>query len=64
MSPKSSMDELARDICRLSRRKCIDELTHFKGMRLDFDRSFLEGMSTEKLRHTLMAAFITAKKKH
>jgi hypothetical protein len=58
------MEELARDIARFGRRQCITELEHFSDIPLDFDRSFLERMSTEKLRHTLLAACITSRRRH
>jgi hypothetical protein len=63
MSPNASMEELAREISSLDRHSCIDQLQHFDRIPLDFNRSFFDGMSTEKLRHVLMAAYITVKKR-
>ena len=63
LSPTAPMEELAREIADLDRNRCIDELQRFRTLPLDFDRSFLERMSTEKLRHTLLAACITSLRK-
>ena len=43
----------------MSRTQCIDALTHFDGIPLDFTEPFLQRMSVERLRHILLAAMIT-----
>lgn len=43
----------------MSRTQCIDALTHFDEIPLDFTESFLQRMSLERLRHVLLAAMLT-----
>ena len=56
------LDRVLREVNGLSRRECIDRLTHFEHIPLDFDESFLRTMSVERMRHILMAAVITARR--
>lgn len=58
-----SLDELARQINRMSRIQCIYELTHFPQMRLDFDERFLMNQSLDRLHHLLFAACVTVKRR-
>lgn len=43
----------------MSRTQCIDALTHFEEIPLDFTEAFLHRMSLERLRHVLLAAMLT-----
>lgn len=49
-----------RRVHAMDRSQCIHALTHFADIPLDFDEAFLEGASTERLRHLLAAAVETA----
>ncbi|QNN24234.1 hypothetical protein HED60_18810 [Planctomycetales bacterium ZRK34] len=51
--------QLVQQIHGMSRTQCIDALTHFDGIPLDFTEPFLQRMSVERLRHILLAAMIT-----
>lgn len=64
MSPESALNTLIRNICGMDRNQCIERLLHFEQIPLDFDRPTLEGMTTERLRHLLMAAVYTHGKYH
>ena len=63
MSPEMPLDDLLQTIHSFDRNQCIDELTHFKSFPLDFDEGYLDKLSLEKLRHVLMAAYVTARNK-
>ena len=58
MTPPPPTDALRR-VHAMDRRQCIEALTHFRDIPLDFDDAYLSGMSTERLRHLLAAALIT-----
>ena len=58
--PNGLAEELRR-IHSLSRGDCIQELTHFRDIPLDFEKHYLEQMSVERLRHVLLAAVLTVK---
>jgi len=62
MPVQMSMEQVAQRVHSYDREQCIEELIHFKAMRLDFTRDALERMSIEKLRHLLLAAHITVQK--
>ena len=64
LSPNAPLSTIATQICRLSRSQCIQELQTFSYVQLDFTRKALERMTTDKLRHVLLAAYSTAKKYH
>lgn len=56
------IDELIHSIYTLDREGCKEQLLHLDSPKLDFTEEFLETMSTERLRHVLMAACLQAKK--
>ena len=59
MSSSSSFEELSSSIASLSKSEVKRRLKNFKGMRLDFTEKYLNGQSTDKLRHMLLAAMTT-----
>lgn len=61
MSPNVPLDTAARHIQSMDRDQCIRELLDFDAIPLDFTRDCLSGMSTERLRHLLMAALVTCR---
>ena len=63
MSPEMPLDDLLQTIHSFDRNQCIDELINFKYFPLDFDQAYLSQLSLEKLRHVLMAAYVTARNK-
>lgn len=57
-----SIDELIRGLHTLDRDSCKAALLDIKRPALDFTESYLDQMSTERLRHILMAAYLQARK--
>ena len=62
MNPDMPINDLVRTIHCLDRDCCKAELLRFQNPRLDFTEPYLEKMSTERLRHVLMAACLQARK--
>ena len=60
---RSPLDLVLREVNGMARRECVDRLVHFDSIPLDFDESFFRTMSVERLRHVLMAAVITARRR-
>ncbi|MBN1124988.1 MAG: hypothetical protein JXA82_08270 [Sedimentisphaerales bacterium] len=55
-----SVEEIVSMIATLSKSQVKDRLLHFQGRpRLDFTESYLDGLSTDRLRHILLAAMVT-----
>ncbi len=64
MSPVDlPIEKLVQHVHALDADGCIDELTHFPSIPLDFDEPFLREMSVERLRHILVAACLTARRR-
>ena len=64
MSPADlPVEQLVQHVHTLDRDGCIHELTHFQAIPLDFDEPFLRQMSVERLRHILVAACLTARRR-
>ena len=61
MRTNQSFEQLIQCIQRYSRERCIHELLHFPEMSLDFTADFLHQQSADWLRHTLLAAALTAR---
>ncbi len=57
-----SIDELIQRIHNLDRERCKAALLDMERPALDFTESYLDQMSTERLRHVLMAACLQARK--
>jgi hypothetical protein len=64
MSPNAPLERIALEIQTLDRQQCIRELLSFDQIPLDFTAEALQAMSTESLRHLLMAAMVTVRKYH
>jgi hypothetical protein len=64
MQPTMSLtlNQLAAVINSFDRQTCIDELKHFEAIPMDFTEDFLTRTSVEKLRHILLAAYLTRRK--
>ena len=60
MPQQASLEQTILRIQQLTRERCIHELTHFDAIRLDFTRDFLQQQEVDWLRHTLLAAELTA----
>jgi hypothetical protein len=56
--------QIIKQVQKMSRRRCIQELVQFDAIPLDFDEAFLEGKSHEELSHMLVAAVVTATRKN
>ena len=59
MNHADPLHDTLRAVHRMNRSQCIDELTHFPDIPLDFSEDFLQNMSVERLRHLLAAAVLT-----
>ena len=62
MTQRTPIDELIRTIHTLDREGCKKQLFHLNRPKLDFTEEFLKTMSTERLRHVLLAACLQARK--
>lgn len=60
MSVKTTYESIQAQVASLSRRELKDRLLHFKGrLRLDFTEACLDSFSDDKLRHLLLAVYLT-----
>ncbi|MBE0535816.1 MAG: hypothetical protein IH624_09115 [Phycisphaerae bacterium] len=59
MISASSFDKLASSIASLDESEVKTRLKSFTGLKLDFTDKYLDGQSTDKLRHILLAAMAT-----
>lgn len=57
----ASIETLAVHIHALTREGCLDELARIERPRLDFTPEFLGAMTTDQLKHVLMAACLRAR---
>ena len=49
----------------MNKREVIRRLLHFDGpIKLDYSSDYLESLSTDRLRHILLAAVVTVNRKH
>lgn len=63
MNGEPSYEDLITSISSMSKTQVKERLLHFKGRpRLDFTESFLDGLTTDRLRHILLAAMITSRR--
>jgi hypothetical protein len=62
MNVNDSIDEMIRTVQTLDRERCMDQLRQMHRPKIDFTDEFLEGMSLDRLRHVVMAAFLQSKK--
>lgn len=57
-----SLDQVATSIASLSKDDVKCRIKNFKGrFRMDFTEEYLESLSTDRLKHILLAALITTK---
>ena len=64
MSSSGSYEELISSIASLRKSELKSRLLRFKGsFKFDFTESYLDGLSTDKLKHILLAAVTTKFKK-
>lgn len=64
MGRASSFEKIVSAIASLNKSEVKRRLLQFKGrIKLDFTESYLDGLSTDKLRHILLAAMTTVKRK-
>jgi hypothetical protein len=65
MSTQRSLDDVAVSISSLDRDAIKLRIKNFKGrFRLDFTDKYLDSLSIDRLRHILLAAFVTNSKSH
>ena len=59
MSPRANVDQLARELASMSREELKPRILRFKSRtRLDFTPDYLDSLTTEQLRHILLAAMV------
>ena len=64
MPSKFSFEKMCSKIASMSKREVIRRLLNFDGpLKLDFTADYLEKLSTERLRHILLAAVVTVNQK-
>jgi len=64
MSASFSFEKMCSKIASMSKREVIRRLLNFDGpIKLDFTRDYLEKLSTDRLRHILLAAVVTVNQK-
>jgi hypothetical protein len=59
MSSARAFEEISSRIASLNKSELKRRLRSFKGLKLDFTDSYLEGQSVDRLRHILLAAMTT-----
>jgi hypothetical protein len=65
MSAGFSFEKTCSKIASMSKREVIRRLLNFDGpIKMDFSVDYLEKLSTDHLRHILLAAFMTVNRKH
>ena len=63
MNGEPSYEDLITSISSMNKAQVKQRLLHFKGRpRLDFTESFLDGLTTDRLRNILLAAMITSRR--
>ena len=64
MDFNSVFENISSQIASMSRDQIKEGILHFKGrIKLDFPEAYLDTLDDEKLRHILMAAFVTEARK-
>ncbi len=59
-----SNEEIATSIASLNKSQAKKHLLHFKGrFKLDFNESYLDSLSADRLKHILLAAMMTKTQK-
>ncbi|MFZ9010264.1 MAG: hypothetical protein ACO20W_00045 [Anaerohalosphaeraceae bacterium] len=64
MAASFSFEKTCSKIASMGKREVIRRLLNFDGpIKMDFSADYLEKLSTERLRHILLAAFVTINRK-
>ena len=64
MSSNFSFEKMCSKIASMNKREVVQRLLNFDGpIKLDFSRDYLEKLSTDRLRHILLAAVVTVHQK-
>ena len=64
MSADLSFEKMCSKIASMKKQEIIRRLLNFNGMKMDFTPDYLEDLSTDRLRHILLAAIVTVNRKH
>jgi hypothetical protein len=57
--PNQPAEEIVARLCRMDRQAMVHELQRFRArFRMDLTEDFLAGLSTERIRHILLAALL------
>ncbi|MEJ5260326.1 MAG: hypothetical protein WHS88_09070 [Anaerohalosphaeraceae bacterium] len=60
MSVQITYESICSEVSSLSRQDLKDRLLNFKGrLKLDFTEPYLDSLSDDKLRHILLAVYLT-----
>lgn len=60
MNVQTTYESINAQVASLNRQELKDRLLNFKGrLKLDFTETYLDGLSDDKLRHILMAVYLT-----
>ncbi len=60
MGVQITYESICSEVASLSRQELKDRLLHFKGrLKLDFTEPCLDSLSDDKLRHILLAVYLT-----
>ncbi len=60
MTVHTSYESINAQVASMNRQELKERLLNFKGrLKLDFTESYLDGLPDEKLRHILMAVYLT-----
>ena len=64
MSAGFSFEKMCSKIASMNKREVIRRLLNFDGaIKMDFSPDYLEKLTTDRLRHILLAAFVTVNRK-
>ena len=64
MSAELPFEKMCSKIASMNKREVIRRLLNFDGVKMDFTADYLENLSTDRLRHILLAAFLAVNRKH
>jgi hypothetical protein len=57
MGSDETYRQICEQVCEMDRHAVMEDLLHFPGdLRLDFSEEYLQGCSTERMQHLLVAA--------
>ena len=64
MSAELSFEKMCSKVASMGKREVIRRLLNFDGIKMDFTEDYLKNLSTDRLRHILLAAVVTVDRKH